>query len=53
LHSILGESLLTDEWVRQPNRDFGEATPLDRMLAGNVSDLLDVRRYVDAWHIGW
>lgn len=53
LHSILGESPLADEWIRRPNADFGGAPPLRRMLAGNVADLVDVRRYVDAWRIGW
>jgi hypothetical protein len=35
--------------VRQPNRaaPFGGASALQRMLAGNVSDLNLVRRYLD------
>ncbi len=53
LHSILGESALANDWVRRPNADFGEAPPLKRMLAGNVGDLAEVRRYVDAWRVGW
>jgi uncharacterized protein (DUF2384 family) len=53
LHAILGESALADDWVWRPNADFGDAPPLDRMLAGNVADLVDVRRYVDAWRVGW
>jgi hypothetical protein len=53
LHAILGESPFANEWVRRPNGDFGDAAPLDRMLAGNVGDLADVRRYVDAWRVGW
>lgn len=36
-------------WVRKPNRDFGGQTALERMLAGRVVDLADVRRYLDAW----
>ncbi len=36
-------------WVRKPNRDFGGASALDRMLAGRVVDLADVRRYLDGW----
>ena len=38
-------------WVRQPNRDFGGSSALDRMLAGRVVDLVDVRRYLDAWRV--
>lgn len=36
-------------WIRKPNRDFGGQSPLDRMLAGRVVDLSDVRRYLDGW----
>jgi len=36
------------EWVRRPNRDFGGHSALDRMLGGQVVDLADVRRYLDA-----
>ncbi len=36
-------------WVRKPNRDFGGQSALDRMLAGRVVDLVDVRRYLDGW----
>lgn len=36
-------------WVKKPNRDFGGASALDRMLAGRVVDLADVRRYLDSW----
>lgn len=53
LHAILAESQLADDWIRRPNADFGGGSPLDRMLAGNVGDLADVRRYVDAWRVGW
>lgn len=35
-------------WIKKPNRDFGGASALDRMLGGNVMDLCDVRRYLDA-----
>ena len=36
-------------WVKKPNRDFGGQSALDRMLAGRVVDLSDVRRYLDSW----
>jgi hypothetical protein len=36
-------------WIRKPNRDFGGRSALDRMLAGRVIDLADVRRYLDGW----
>jgi hypothetical protein len=39
-----------DVWVRKPNTAplFGGRTALERMLAGNVSDLYVVRQYLDA-----
>jgi hypothetical protein len=36
-------------WVRKPNNELGGRSALDRMLAGRVVDLVDVRRYVDGW----
>lgn len=36
-----------DEWMQKPNDAFGGRSALDRMLAGNVSDLQTVRAYVD------
>ena len=35
-------------WVRKPNEAFGGQSALDRMLAGDVTDLAAVRRYLDA-----
>ena len=39
-----------DAWVSSPNAAplFGGRSALDRMLAGNVSDLYAVRQYLDA-----
>ena len=39
-----------DAWLRKPNDAplFGGRTALDRMLAGQVSDLFVVRQYLDA-----
>ena len=53
LHTLLGDAPLADEWVRRPNADFGDSTPLSRMLAGNVADLAFVRDYIDRWLSGW
>ena len=35
-------------WVRQPNRAFGMRTALDVMLDGELTDIMRVRRYLDA-----
>ncbi len=49
LQILLPDAAAADAWVRQPNSaaPFGGRTALERMLAGNVSDLNLVRRYLD------
>ena len=49
LQILLPDATAADAWVRQPNRaaPFGGGTALARLLAGNVSDLNLVRRYLD------
>jgi hypothetical protein len=42
-----------DAWVHQPNRQFSGQTPLQRMAAGDVTDLAAVRAYVDAARAPW
>jgi hypothetical protein len=36
------------EWVRRPNAVFGGRSALDIMLGGELTDLMRVRRYLDA-----
>ena len=50
LQLLLPDEEAADTWVRRPNdaAPFGGRTALDRMLSGNVSDLYEVRRYLDA-----
>jgi len=50
LQILLPEAKAADAWVRQPNGApmFGGRPALERMLAGNVSDLNLVRRYLDS-----
>lgn len=49
LQILLPDAAAADAWVRQPNTApaFGGRSALERMLAGNVSDLHLVRRYLD------
>ena len=49
LQILLPDPVAADAWVRRPNAapPFGGRSALDRMLAGNVSDLNLVRRYLD------
>lgn len=49
LQVLLPDPSAADAWVRKPNKAaiFGGDSALDRMLAGNVSDLYVVRKYLD------
>ena len=49
LQILLPDEAAADAWVREPNDapPFGGRSALERMLAGNVSDLHLVRRYLD------
>ncbi len=56
LQILLPEPAAADAWIRKPNQAllFGGRSALDQMLAGNVSDLNLVRRYLDgARGAGW
>lgn len=50
LQILLPDPSAADEWVRRPNAapPFGGRTALQRMLSGQVADLYEVRRYLDA-----
>ncbi len=52
LQVMLQEPGRADSWPSRPNRAFGGQTPLERMLAGSVTDLAAVRAYLDAAR-GW
>lgn len=55
LQILLPQPESADAWVKRQNSapPFGGARALDRMLAGNVSDLVAVRQYLDAMRGGW
>lgn len=53
LAALFGRGEVARGWVRRPNRDFGERPPLERMLHGNVADLVFVRTYLDNARHGW
>ena len=55
LQILLPEPAAADAWVRRPNAaaPFGGRSALERMLSGNVADLYEVRRYLDAQRGGW
>ncbi|MEJ8796221.1 MbcA/ParS/Xre antitoxin family protein [Trinickia caryophylli] len=55
LQILLPTPATADTWIKRRNSapPFGGARALDRMLAGNVSDLVAVRQYLDAMRGGW
>ena len=55
LQILLPQPAIADAWVKRPNSapPFGGRRALDRMLAGNISDLVAVRQYLDAMRGGW
>jgi len=53
LEIVYSDPDLADGWVKRPNAHFGGATPLERMAAGDVTDLAAVRAYVDAARAPW
>jgi len=50
LRILLPTEEAANDWVKKPNiaRGFNGKSALERMLAGRVVDLADVRRYLDA-----
>lgn len=54
LQILFPEAAHADTWVRRSNdaAPFGGKSALERMLSGNVADLYEVRRYLDAQR-GW
>ncbi|MDP2833229.1 MAG: MbcA/ParS/Xre antitoxin family protein [Pseudomonadota bacterium] len=55
LQILLPDTTAADAWVKKPNTAplFGGNSALDRMLGGNMGDLLAVRQYLDARRGGW
>jgi len=55
LQILLPSTNAADGWVKKSNSAplFGGKSALDRMLGGNVADLLAVRQYLDARRGGW
>jgi hypothetical protein len=55
LEILLPDSVLADRWLTTPNDNpvFNGTAPLDRVLAGQVTDLALVRDFLDAERGGW
>ena len=53
LQILYSDAALADAWVKRPNRAFAGQTPLQRMGAGDVTNLAAVRKYLDAARAPW
>ncbi len=53
LQILYPDTRQADDWIRRPNRYFGGQTPLQRVTAGDVTDLAAVRAYLDAARAPW
>ena len=53
LQILYSDPTQADQWVKRPNRHFSGQTPLERMAAGDVTDLAAVRAYLDAARAPW
>jgi len=55
LQILVPDAASADAWIRRRNAaaPFGGRSALERMLEGNVSDLYEVRRYLDGERGGW
>jgi Protein of unknown function (DUF2384) len=48
LEILFPDPKIADDWVRKPNRAWGQRAAVERILDGSLSDLYEVRRYLDA-----
>jgi len=53
LRIIFAETARGDAWIRAANEAFEGASALDVMLGGELTDIMRVRRYLDAERGGW
>ncbi len=53
LRIIFREPQRAYDWIKAPNTVFGGKTALEVMLGGELTDLMRVRRYLDAERGGW
>ena len=53
LRYIFRETRRAHDWIKAPNSAFQGRSALDIMLGGELTDLMRVRRYLDAERGGW
>ncbi|WP_247744453.1 MbcA/ParS/Xre antitoxin family protein [Sulfitobacter sp. R18_1] len=53
LRIIFSDAQRCYDWIKAPNKAFGGASALQVMLGGELTDLMRVRRYLDAERGAW
>ena len=55
LEILLPNPEAATQWMTRPHpaRAFGGQAPLAWMLTGSVAALVDVRRHLETWRLGW
>ncbi|MGI9389936.1 MAG: MbcA/ParS/Xre antitoxin family protein [Boseongicola sp.] len=53
LRIIFADPLRAYAWIKQPNKVFDGRRALDVMLGGELTDLMRIRRYLDAERGAW
>lgn len=53
LRIVFTEAPRGHAWIKAPNAAFANRSALDVMLGGELTDLMRVRRYLDAERGGW
>ena len=53
LRYMFRETRRAYDWIKAPNSAFQNRSALDIMLGGELTDLMRVRRYLDAERGGW
>lgn len=48
LEILFPDPRIADDWVCKPNRAWGQRAAIEHILDGSLSDLYEVRRYLDA-----
>jgi uncharacterized protein (DUF2384 family) len=48
LRHLFTDPARVEGWITRPNADFDGERPLDVLLRGRITDLMDVRAYLDA-----
>ena len=53
LEILYTSPVFADRWIKQPNEAFGGQSALERMMAGQITDLATVRSYLDSARGAW